>query len=137
MQSPVLNNIFLLTFFKYLWYSLQSELKFDFSNAYNKLVLIYLIISLVHPWQVKNKVELLKALNEYNVGDKMVLMVQRVVKSWSCLWYSRNKVLEMSIVLRKELIFQVRLITFSYFLYLNAHHWHQLLSLYDDISSFN
>lgn len=40
-------------------------------------MLIYLIISLVHPLQVKSKAELLKALDEYNVGDKVVLMVQR------------------------------------------------------------
>lgn len=31
----------------------------------------------MHPWQVKNKAELLKALDDYNVGDKVTLLIQR------------------------------------------------------------
>lgn len=31
----------------------------------------------MHPWQVKSKADLLKALDDYNVGDKVVLMIQR------------------------------------------------------------
>jgi len=54
-------------------------------------VLINLIISLVHLWQVKSKAELLKALDEYNVGDKVVLMVQR-----------GNEKLELPVVLEEQ-----------------------------------
>ena len=34
-------------------------------------------ITLVHPCQVKSKAELLKALDDYNVGDKVTLLIQR------------------------------------------------------------